>query len=183
MNVSRNARILAVLLATLNWIFPVSQAQALNPPTDGHATTEQRPGVHINDIALGAGGQLSGMVLSRHGKPTDAFPVTVTQKGRAVGTLSPDKSGRFQISGIHGGLFQVSAGRNAYMCRGWVAGTAPPIVRDQLLIVPEGIVENGQRPFSDLFFADPVMVGLIVAAAIAIPIAVTKSRRDSPPGS
>jgi hypothetical protein len=44
-------------------------------------------------------------------------------------------------------------------------------------------VERGQRPFSDLFFADPLLVGLVVAAAIAIPIAVSSSRNDRPAGS
>ncbi len=183
MNVSRKARFFAVLLATLNWIVPVSQVQALDPPVRSTSAAEQSRVVHINDIALAGSGQLSGMVLNLHGQPTDEFDVTAVQDGRQIASVTPDKQGRFHIDGLHGGLFQVTAGSNAYICRGWAAGTAPPIARQQLLIVPEGIVQRGQRPFSDLFFADPVLIGLVVAAAIAIPIAIHNSRKDSPPGS
>ena len=183
MNISRNARFFAVLLATLNWVIPVSQVQALDPPSRDLLSGTPNTPVHINDIALAKGGQLRGVVLDRQAQPTNAFRVTVIQEGRQIAMVETDKGGRFQVDGLRGGLFQVAAGQNTYMCRGWAPGTAPPAARDQLLVVPDLVVERGQRPFSDLFFADPVMVGLIIAAAVAIPIAVSRSRKDSPPGS
>ena len=174
---------LPCFLATLNWVIPVSQVQALDPPSRDLLSGTPNTPVHINDIALAKGGQLRGVVLDRQAQPTNAFRVTVIQEGRQIAMVETDKGGRFQVDGLRGGLFQVAAGQNTYMCRGWAPGTAPPAARDQLLVVPDLVVERGQRPFSDLFFADPVMVGLIIAAAVAIPIAVSRSRKDSPPGS
>ena len=113
MNVSRNARCLAVALATLNWVIPASQVQALNPPGQNSSTAREGKGVPINDIALAAGGQLRGVVLNPHGQPTDTFHVTVVQdglvpNGRRIDTMTPDKQGRFHFDGLHGGLFQVT---------------------------------------------------------------------------
>ncbi len=183
MNVSRTARYLAALLATLNWVVPVSQLPALEPPSQRPTVVEETASVPVNDVVLAPGGQLRGLVLNLHGQPADSVSVMVVQNGKQVASVTPDKQGRFLVPGLRGGVFQVSAGKNTYLCRGWVAGTEPPIARKQLLIVPDGVLERGQRPFGDLFFADPVMLGLVIAAAVAIPIAVSNSRKDSPAGS
>lgn len=183
MKISRTARCLAMLLATLNWVLPVSQVHAFEPPNPQQLTTPRTKAVYVNDIAFGTGGQLRGYVFNRQGQPSDAFRLKVTQNGRPATEVVTDKQGRFQVDGMRGGMFQVAAGKQTYMCRGWVAGTAPPKARTDLLVVPDGVVERGQRPIGDLFFADPVMVGLVVAAAIAIPIAVSNSKDDASPGS
>ena len=183
MNISRNARFVAVLLATVNWVLPASRVHALEPPTDRLLSVPRTKAAYVNDIALGKGGQLRGYVFDREGQPSDAFHLRVTRNERPAVEVVTDKNGRFHVDGMRGGMFQVAAGKQTYMCRGWAAGTAPPKARDQLLVVPEGVVERGQRPIGDLFVSDPVMVGLIVAAAIAIPIAVYNSKDSSPPGS
>ena len=183
MKVPRNARFLAVLLATLNWVLPIAQVRAWEPPARTAAPPPPVKRAQINDIALGAGGELRGRVLDIQGRATDAYQVIVIQDGRQVGTVAVDKQGSFATRGLRGGMFQVAVAGNLYACRGWVQGTAPPAAVAQLLVVPAGVVERGQRPISDLFFADPVMIGLVIAAAIAIPIAVSNSRSERPPGS
>ena len=181
MNLSRIARYAALMLATLNWVLPVSQIQALESPARQRPSVSRSQAVYVNDIALGKGGQLSGYVLDRQGQPAEAFRLKVVQSGRPDVEVVTDKQGRFQVDGMRGGPFQVRAGENTYLCRGWVHGTAPPKARNQLLVVAGGAVERGQRPIGEL--VDPVMLGLIVAAAIAIPIAVSNSKNSSPPGS
>ncbi len=183
MNISRNARFVAVLLATSNWVLPIAQVHGFGPPTDSQLTAPRTKAVYVNDIALGKSGQLTGYVFSHQGQPSADFHLKVTQNGRPAVEVVTNKQGQFQVDALRGGKFQVAAGKQIYLCRGWAAGTAPPKARDQLLVVPDGVIQRGQRPIGDLFVADPIMVGLIVAAAIAIPIAVYNSRDDSPPGS
>ncbi len=183
MNISRYARFVVVLLAISNWVLPVAQVHALDPPNGGQLTVPRTKPVYVNDIALGKAGQLRGYVFDSQGQPSKAYHLKVTSSGRSAVEVTTDKQGRFQVDGMRGGMFQVAAGKQTYLCRGWVEGTAPPKARDQLLVVPDSVVERGQRPIGDLFVGDPIMVGLIVAAAIAIPIAVFNSRDDSPPGS
>jgi len=45
-----------------------------------------------------------------------------------------------------------------------------------------GNLMHGQQPFSAIF-TNPLFIGLVIAAAIAIPIAVHNSQSDRPPGS
>jgi hypothetical protein len=135
--------------------------------------------MRMMDIALGTGGELRGRVLDVQGRPAEAFRIVVLQDGQPVATVSSDAQGAFQTRGLHGGLFQVAAGNQVYVCRGWAASTAPPAAVDQLLVVLNGVVERGQRPMSDLFLADPMLIGLLVAAAIAIPIVIYNSKSGS----
>jgi hypothetical protein len=44
------------------------------------------------------------------------------------------------------------------------------------MVAGEG-VERGQRPFSDLL-SGPLLIGLLIAAAVAIPIAIHNSQDD-----
>ena len=179
----RALRLLAVALAIFNWVIPATQIQAIEPARRATSATPTARPLRVHDIALEPGGRLRGRVLNTEGSPTSEYQIIVVQDGRQVGTAVTDGQGRFAVHGIHGGMFQVIAGATIYACRGWAPQTAPPVATTQLLVVPRGIIQRGQRPFRDLFFGDPVMVGLVIAAAIAIPIAVGRSRSEPPAGS
>ncbi|MHB9077332.1 MAG: carboxypeptidase-like regulatory domain-containing protein [Pirellulaceae bacterium] len=183
MNRARKTCWMAVYLATLNWILPLSQLRAWEPPRLTPASRTLDQPVRTVDIALGTSGELRGQVLDVQGRPATASRIVVLQDGRPVATVSSNAQGAFQTRGLHGGLFQVAVGNQVYACRGWAAGTAPPAAVDQLLVVPSGKVERGQRPLSDIFLSDPVLVGLFVAAAIAIPVAIYNSKSGRQPGS
>ena len=60
-------------------------------------------------------------------------------------------------------------------------GTAPPAANDRLLLVTESNVTRGQQPINRL--VDPLLLGVIIAGAVAIPIAVRNSNNDRPSGS
>jgi hypothetical protein len=69
------------------------------------------------------------------------------------------------------------------MCRIWTTAAAPPRAAKQLLIVNDHLVQRGQRPIREMFHSDPILMTAIAVAAIAIPIAIHKSRDDSRTGS
>jgi len=51
-----------------------------------------------------------------------------------------------------------------------------------LTVVADQQVVRGQQPFSAIF-TNTLFIGLVIAAAIAIPIAVHNSQDDQPSGS
>jgi hypothetical protein len=172
---------LAGILAVTNLIFPVTLLQAAPPYSAEHSTGSRKP--QIRDVELRSDGQLVGQIAKVNGQPAAAQQLIAIQDGRHLGVVTSDQLGRFRITGLHGGLFQIVSGGRITLCRGWADGTAPPVASRELLLVQPGVIERGQRPFRDLIFADPVMVGLVIAAAVAVPIAVSNSRSESPPGS
>ena len=56
--------------------------------------------------------------------------------------------------------------------------TAPPAASQSLLLVKDGETIRGQQPIANLF-TSPLVIGLVLAAAIAIPIAVNNSSKSN----
>jgi hypothetical protein len=73
-------------------------------------------------------------------------------------------------------------GQRSVTCRAWTHAAAPPAATDQLTVVDGPPLIRGQQPFSAVF-TNPLFIGLVIAAAIAIPIAVHNAQHDHPSGS
>ncbi|MDA1055454.1 MAG: carboxypeptidase-like regulatory domain-containing protein [Planctomycetota bacterium] len=132
----------------------------------------------ISDVELRSGGMLAGQVVDSAGQPLAGQTIVVQQSNREpVGTRS-DHEGRFRLSGLDAGLCRIECGENAIACRCWSPNTAPPVAAKELLMSVGGPVERGQRPIGDLL-CGPVLIGLIIAAAIVIPIAVHNSKKSA----
>jgi hypothetical protein len=107
--------------------------------------------------------------------------VVVRQAGGQPRQTIADRQGRFVFEDLGGGVWQVSSGAAVAVCRCWAANTAPPSATEQLLLVSPAAVQRGQRPIEEL--TTPILIGLVVAAAIAIPIAVHNAKKERPSGS
>ena len=139
-------------------------------------TTSFRPS--IRDVSLDPTGSLHARLLSREGQPIPGKEVGITQRGVAVTSGLSDQDGNVQLRGLTGGQYELRVGsdqQDMTLLRVWTAKAAPPIASSHLLIVPNQQVERGQQPFCNFFGSEPLMIGVIVAAAIAIPIAVHES--------
>lgn len=132
----------------------------------------------VLDVALSPHGTLSGQIVDSAGLPLANQPILAARVNEQPLEVTSNEQGRFSIVGMRGGLYQLSAGGAAVACRCWLAGTAPPAAGTQVLLVAEEDIQRGQRPIADLI-AGPVLIGLIIAAAIAIPIAVHNSQDDA----
>jgi hypothetical protein len=131
------------------------------------------------DVALNKDGGLLGQVLDSTGRPLPQQTVIV--RGIADGIAhqtTTNAQGKFTVPALHGGVFQVEGSNCLALCRCWTAPAAPPSANRELLLVSDGQLQRGQRPIEDLFFSSPVLLGLIIAAAIAIPIAIHNSQDD-----
>jgi hypothetical protein len=94
-----------------------------------------------------------------------------------------DADGRFAVGNLRGGTYCLQVSEGTSVCRVWTSGAAPPSAARRILVVNDRLIQRGQRPIRELFISDPILVATLVTAAIAIPIAVHKSRDDTPPGS
>ena len=163
----------AVLVCLALILQPVRAAHAAGPPAASTPVpTPKAEGHVVRDVALGRGGILRGQVVDPQGRPQPGLAVVLRQPGGEVGRATSDEEGRFRFTRLRGGLYHVSSGVGQSICRLWAAETAPPAATDQLLVVSGNMVQRGQRPFGELLRAPPVILALVIAAAIAIPVAV-----------
>jgi hypothetical protein len=115
-------------------------------------------------------------LLNRSAQPQSGLVVVAVQNNRQVARAVTDQAGQFTLEGLRGGLVQIVAPQAISICRAWAPGTAPPSATNQLLVIQQDVLQRGQMPFGEALFSDPILLGLFVAAAIAIPIAVSNSR-------
>jgi hypothetical protein len=134
--------------------------------------SRQKRRLPISDVALGAGGQLTGWVVDAEGRPVGKSPVVLLQNGHQVAQAVTDARGQFQVPRLRGGVYQIVAAQGGGVYRLWAPATAPPSAGVGLMIVTRGEVVRGQIPYRDLFASDRVLHGGVVAGAIAVPVAI-----------
>jgi len=174
----------AITLAMFGIILPVQALKAgqpLGPAGDRAASASARK--RIQDVELGVGGTLRGRVVDRQGRPQPNAVVVVRQSTQDLATTTADETGRFVVGGLRGGLHHVLTDGDALVCRSWATHTAPPAATEQVLLVRGDRVERGQMPLGSLLVSDPVLLGIVIAAAIAIPVAVHNAKSDRASGS
>ncbi len=138
----------------------------------------------VPDVRLDAGGQLQGMVVDGQGHGLPEAQVVVSRVGDSPRQVTKtDADGRFTVGNLKGGTYCLRVSEGTSLCRVWTPGAAPPSAAHSILVVNDRLIQRGQRPIRELFVSDPILVATLVTAAIAIPIAVHKSRDDTPPGS
>jgi hypothetical protein len=160
-------------LALIHVILPGNVLRAAEGPTSPEDSTP--PTVVTRDIDLGRSQQLRGQLVNRDGKPLANQRVVAIQGDRTPMQTMTDRSGRFVFVGLKAGLYQVQAEHGLAMCRCWSDSTAPPAAVNELLLVSDAQAVRGQRPFAEIL-SGPILIGLIIAAAIAIPIAIHESQ-------
>jgi hypothetical protein len=135
-----------------------------------------RPAISVIDVALGEDGSLRGQVLDLQGVPAADTTVAVVHQGEVVATMQTDSQGRYSVAGLNTGLYQVVTEDGITVCRVWTAKTAPPSAQPEALVIDGNhMMRAGMhgRPWGS-FLSNPWVLGGIVAAAIAIPLALDK---------
>lgn len=174
----RLCRASAVSLACLAWLLPVPPSFAA-PPVSSAGTAVPNG---IVDVRLDEHGAIHGHLLDAGGQGLADQPVVLQQAGGAVSRTQTDGEGCFVLQRVSGGVHQVATGHGLVTCRVWTHAAAPPSATDQLTVVAGQPVVRGQQPFSCIF-TNPLFIGLVIAAAIAIPLAVHNAQDDNPSGS
>jgi hypothetical protein len=149
---------------------------------------------NVSDVSLESDGTLRGQAVTAQGQPL-ANQAIALDNGVTQTTVSTDSQGQFQFDGVRGGAYRVQVADQTQFIRAWTDGTAPPSASRGLMVVEGGPTILGQYCASPVgcgspvgagfagvreAFRNPLVVGGIVAAAIAIPVALHNSDDDDP---
>ncbi|MFV2068550.1 MAG: carboxypeptidase regulatory-like domain-containing protein [Pirellulales bacterium] len=136
----------------------------------------------VRDIALQSSGVLQGQVLDTQGIPRAGVQVALTQHGKPVSMASTGRDGRFQMANLTGGVYEIQTPMGSNVYRLWAPRTAPPSAQDGVLVVAGDEVVRGFGNFGGGalgLLANPWVLAGIVAAAIAIPLAISDNNDAS----
>ncbi len=164
MNSCRRFGFILALAASMPLLLPPSSTFA-----DGKAFRSS-----TLDVVLTADRSLQGQLVDPNGAPISGSQVRLLSRGRTVAVAETGPQGEFQMRSVRGGVHQLVTDRGVAMLRCWTPETAPPSALKEVMLVSDGKTLRGQQPISNLF-TNPLIIGLAVAAAIAIPIAVNNS--------
>jgi hypothetical protein len=152
---------------------PLQQILAANPfAGNEEAQMVSMTGPIVRDIALGPGGVMKGQVVDAQGTPCVNAPVRLIKSGAGAEVVVPcqtDADGRFQVAGLSGGLYRVETTAGTMVYRAWAPNTAPPSAIAEALVVEGEAVRGNLSNITPLGWA---LIGLGIAAAIAIPLAL-----------
>lgn len=126
----------------------------------------------VVDVAMADGGVLHGQVVDIQGSGTAGIPVTLKAQNQDVVRTTTAEQGRFSVSGLRGGVYQVSAGEGQGVYRLWTAKAAPPSAQKNIVFTQGGGVKT--------LLANPIVIAGVVATAIAVPVALANSNPSSP---
>jgi hypothetical protein len=162
-----------VVVALLNLILPL-KAWAGNPLPIQEARRANA------DIRLRQDNSLRGQLVDVTGQPISGISVAMYAQGNLVGTAVSDTQGSFSLVTHHGGVYELRAGDQVQIVRLWHHATSPPSAKSTLQLKINAETVRGQRPIESLFCFQPWFLGVVIAAAIAIPLAVDNSDSRRP---
>ena len=200
MRVPRNLGSFTAALACINLLVPLQMLYAADPPsatarstarsaaqaasaqsstTQNKTTTPRETARPVTrDVTLGPASELRGQLVDKNGvRLPNRIVVAVHADKSSLQSVS-DANGQFHFPRAKPGMYQVASQQSYQLCRCWAANTAPPAASKRLLMVEGDQTIRGQRPIGELL-SGPVLIGLIIAAAIIIPIAVHNAQRSA----
>ena len=179
MRVLKLLRGCTIALASVGTLLPqlAYGVQATAAPT---ATAPDSRAMTIHDVALRPGGVLQGQVVDSQGQPAAATRVVLAQEGKPTAATQTDAQGRFAFTGLKGGMYQLATAQGGGMYRLWSPNAAPPAARADALLVHGDEVVRGRMGNGNVlgFLANPWVLGAMVAAAIAIPLALDSENNE-----
>lgn len=148
----------AIALAAVGTVIPAPQLQAAqgNAPVKVETTKTS-----VLDISMSQDGVFAGRVVDHAGSPAVRAEVVISQGKKEVAKTTTDASGVFTVSGLKGGVYDVSSGNTVGQYRVWTESAAPEASKEQALLI---LGENGAR---GQFGAAGGGIVIIAAAVIA----------------
>jgi len=162
---------------------PVSQGSGVIG-REGQSSEASPPGdtSTARDVALSEQGWLFGQIVDPQGRPLPNTMVALRQRDRVVANAVASEGGLFSVGGLRSGVYEITTGRTSGIYRLWAPGTAPPGAQRGALIVERGSPVRGQQPVA-MWLGQPWVLAIVVAAAIAIPVALHNAAREEAPVS
>jgi len=146
------------------------------------AARSSTPPALVRDVELAYGGLLVGRMLDSSGRPRTDTAVSIRTDSRTLASTRTDAKGVFAVAKLRGGVHEIATDDTMQICRLWANGTAPPHTPQSIEVVSGEEVVRGQwgpPPGNHLlqkakvWATNPLVIGGVVAAAVALPIALS----------
>ena len=166
-------------------------------------TAQAATGVIPRDVALQSGGVLSGQVVDAQGAPVIQTPVSIQFSGKEIARVVTDNTGKFSVSSLNGGVYQITAAGKMDFYRCWAPNTAPPAAQQGLMLISDSELVRAQNCGSGVCCGSavgcgsgccaggggmigwmanhPVITAGAIGAAIAIPLATDDDNGSTSP--
>ncbi len=176
---------LGLICLVVSWQIPIHQATAQSGASDAHSRQDtspdtspdtSKPAIKPVAVALADGGTIHGQAMASNGVPAAHTTVALGLKGKVIGRQRTDGEGRFTFSPLKPGVYVIATGQTALIVRCYNLHDAPQDAVRELLLSRDTMIARGQQPVCVLL--DPLVIGVVIAAAIAIPIAVSNNDDD-----
>lgn len=173
---------LVLLVSARNVLSPVAAFSGEHVLALSRTSSSDRSTYGV-DVVLTQDGVLHGMVVHSDGRPLVGTPVYVRRAGRVLAEAKTGPTGRFSVTDLPGGMYQVQTGSTGQTLRLWAPGTAPPSAASSLRLVSDGTIVRGQGDRRIGLSSDAILLGAVIAAGVTVPVLISNRRSDSPPGS
>jgi hypothetical protein len=160
------------LTIVASWIFPLRSAV-------GNENPAQSPpvGFVATEIQLGEKDSLRGTVMLPGGKPAANQTVVLGREGKLLQRVTADENGTFAFTGLKPGTYQVATRDAVALVKCLPENpTTNKEVSKELIMSQEAMLARGNSRNALLH---PFFVGLVILAAIAIPIAISKDNDEA----
>lgn len=98
----------------------------------------------IVDVALDARGILHGSFVDQLGLPLPRTQVIARQGKTKTRKTITNGAGAFQLTGLKGGIWNITVGSQSTLHRVWAPEIAPPIAKSRILVVKRALAIRGQ---------------------------------------
>ena len=168
MKTSKIFRVAVVAMTCLGVCLPTRSFAGQTVVVDGIPVVQTVENLSLQD------GTLIGGLVDANGKGVADAPVVIGQKGKPVAQLRTDKDGRFAAKGLKPGVYQVVSHGAVTTHRVWAQDQAPTDAKKGVIHTVDPQIARGAPSNGGLLgvLANPLVLTLAIAAAIAIPLAL-----------
>ena len=163
-----------VTLSCISLMMGQLPARAFGPPQSQQPSPSPSPQpiLPITDVVLDDSGRLVGQIVDAQGNPRDGLVVVLRQGSRNGARAVTDSEGRFALSNVSVGLYQLDAGSTRAIYRVWTIQTAPPGSHHQAVLVAETeTVVRGNHIEAAVDQLDAITLAMVSSSIAAVAIA------------
>ena len=171
-------RMLKVIMSIVI-LFPATSLSGAEPAAAQQGIPARRSKRRVVvDVELTPESAVRGVVVNGQGQQLPHVDIEILRRGNPQNRTKTDENGRFAVAPLKTGQHQLVVLGSPVWCRFWKSGTAPPHASQELLLVAGDAVHRAQREFGSLIHSDKLLIALILAGAIAIPIAISSQSNN-----
>ncbi|QDS95988.1 hypothetical protein FF011L_47920 [Roseimaritima multifibrata] len=181
MRFNKSKSLLAITLsAALSCPAPLMAAQPV--ASVAPAQTVVVDGLKINKTVSNVALQdnvLQGALVDANGQAIAEATVVLSRMDEVIDQQVTDAEGRYAFENVQAGHYQVRSAAGMELVRTWEADSAPNGAKQGIIQTVDRDMARGRFGHYGLSTCQKILIGGVIAAAIAIPIAVSNDDDDA----